>query len=98
MEIKNSGKVNIAGDGVAKTSSARPTPEKGGAGKTAASAAPSDRVTLTPAARLLVATDHADAPFDRARVDALRAAITAGTYRVAAQRIAERLISADNDR
>ena len=35
---------------------------------------------------------HADAPFDTARVEMLRAAVRNGTYRIDARKIADRLI------
>jgi negative regulator of flagellin synthesis FlgM len=103
MEIKNSDKLNIPSEtGVAKTAGSRLTADaKSRAAKAAEAVASSDRVTLTPAAQLLVAAEHADAgdaPVDHARVDALRAAIANGTHRVNAEHIAKRLIKMDNDR
>jgi len=38
------------------------------------------------------ASTHADAPFDTARVETLRAAVRNGTYRIDARKIADRLI------
>lgn len=57
-------------------------------------AAGGDRVQLTESARALGAATHAkDAPVDTQRVEHIRQAIANGTYKVDAQRVADRLIS-----
>lgn len=64
--------------------------------KELASTSTSDQVTLTPAARrLLEAGQDASAPINQARVDALRAAVSEGSYQIDARRIAERLLAVE---
>ncbi|XOV88272.1 MAG: flagellar biosynthesis anti-sigma factor FlgM [Pseudomonadota bacterium] len=66
-------------------------------GKSADSA---DRVTLTPAAenvRQTAARLETLPDVDQARVEAVKAAISAGTFEVDAQKIAERLLQSQKD-
>ena len=60
----------------------------------AAPAQSGDRVQLTESARAIgAAANGADAPVDTSRVERIRQAIADGTYKVDAQRVADRLIS-----
>lgn len=60
----------------------------------AGSAQSDDRVQLTESARAIgAATRSADAPVNTQRVEHIRQAIADGTYKVDAQRVADRLIS-----
>lgn len=69
-------------------------PAVGAQGNERGSAPASDQVTLTPAARrLLEAGQDASAPINQARVDALRAAVSEGSYQIDAGRIAQRLLA-----
>lgn len=55
-----------------------------------------DRVQLTESARAIgAATQSADAPVDSQRVEQIRQAIAAGTYKVDAHSVADRIISLD---
>lgn len=55
-----------------------------------------DSVQLTASARALgAASRSADAPVDTKRVERIRQAIADGTYKVDAQRVADRIISLD---
>lgn len=62
----------------------------------AAAVQSNDRVQLTESARAIgAATQSAGAPVDTQRVEQIRQAIAAGTYKVDAQSVADRIISLD---
>jgi negative regulator of flagellin synthesis FlgM len=52
-----------------------------------------DHVQLTESARAIAAARGTDAPVDTQRVDRIRQAIADGSYKVDAQRVADRLIN-----
>jgi len=92
--------INPGGPGVPKpaTTAAKPVAagDAGGAAgrATAVPAQGDDQVRLTESARAIgAATKAADAPIDTQRVERVKQAIADGTYKVDAQRIADRLIA-----
>lgn len=92
--------INPGSPGVTKPAAASTKSVASGDAGAAASRAPAapvqggDQVRLTESAKAIgAASKAADAPVDTKRVEQIRQAISDGTYKVDAQRIADRLIA-----
>jgi len=81
-------------------SGARASEPRAAAERPGAAAAAGDAVTLTGVSgriRELLAEAGGDPPIDQQRVEALRAAIAEGSYRVDSQSLAERLLQREEE-
>lgn len=99
MDIKNLNNPELRPGDTARSGSNAVNGVAGGKGD--ANAAPAqgrgdaDAVTLSPAARDLAAAGT-EAPFDRARVDAIKDAIARGEYAIDPDRIAQAIVAMDD--
>jgi negative regulator of flagellin synthesis FlgM len=73
------------------------SPSKRESSKPEEAASGSDQLTLTSVGQLLAESASAEAPVDRAKVEALREAIANGSYEADAEKIADKMLRMERE-